>query len=493
MHIKGKYSWLKHLDFMVLDILSLVVAFVMAIGIRFGDFSLVTSTSWKTLLLIACLMDLLVILFTNPFSGIFRRYGSEELLKAATLTAYNGLLLFVLMYVLKLGTHYSRLTVFLMYALYFVLSLTLRMIWKRVLRSGKVGMMEKIRKSIFVVGTRENMPDLLRSINSGFFQAYSVQGICIVDGDLGEKVTARIDETDDNGRVKETFLEFQNATKLDGIVELILNNRISELYVGVKPSVLDTEVYQTLLENGKGIHLGIRPMIGFDAEDQFITTVGTYKALGIGMHSVTGEQMVYQGVKRLADIVFGLVGLICLLPLMLLVKVSFLLTGDTKPIFYTQTRVGLNGQTFKMYKFRSMVWNAGEVLQELLKDPKYAKEWAENQKFEDDPRITKVGKLLRKTSLDEVPQFLNVLKGDMSVIGPRPLVVGELEEHGGLQLYNHVKPGITGWWGCNGRSNTTYEERLELEYYYVKNCSPYLDALCVIKTIVVILKRDGAK
>ena len=97
MHIKGKYSWLKHLDFMVLDILSLAVAFVMAIGIRFGDFSLVTSDSWKTLLLIACLMDLLVILFTNPFSGIFRRYGSEELLKAAAMTGYNSLLVFFLL------------------------------------------------------------------------------------------------------------------------------------------------------------------------------------------------------------------------------------------------------------------------------------------------------------------------------------------------------------------------------------------------------------
>ena len=493
MHIKGKYSWLKHLDFMVLDILSLAVAFVMAIGIRFGDFSLVTSNSWKTLLLIACLLDLLVMLFTNPFSGIFRRYGSEELLKTATLTGYNGLLLFFLLYVLKLGTNYSRLTVFIMYALYFYLSLTLRMVWKAALRSGKAGMMEKMQKSIFVVGTRQNMPSLLRSINSGFFKEYCVQGICIVDGELGEKVTARIDETDDRGRVKENFLEFVNATNPEGIVEFILKNRISEIYVGVKPSVLDPEVYQTLLENGKGIHLGIRPMIGFDAEDQFITTVGTYKALGIGMHSVTGEQMVYQGFKRLMDIVFGLLGAICLLPLMLLVKVSYLLTGDTKSIFYTQTRIGLNGQPFKMYKFRSMVWNAGEILQELLKDPKYAKEWAENQKFENDPRITKIGKFLRKTSLDEVPQFLNVLKGDMSVIGPRPLVVGELEEHGGLQLYNHVKPGITGWWGCNGRSNTTYEERLELEYYYVKNCSLYLDALCVIKTIVVILKRDGAK
>ena len=104
-----------------------------------------------------------------------------------------------------------------------------------------------------------------------------------------------------------------------------------------------------------------------------------------------------------------------------------------------------------------------------------------------------MGGYLRKTSLDEVPQFINVLKGDMSVIGPRPLVVGELEQHGGLQLYNQVKPGITGWWGCNGRSNTTYDERLELEYYYVKNCSLWMDALTVVKTAVVILKRDGAK
>ena len=493
MHIKGKYSWLKHLDFMVLDILSLVVAFVMAIEIRFKDFSVVTSNNWKMLLLIVCLLDLLVILFTNPFSGIFRRYGSEELLKTAVLTGYNGLLLFLLLYVLKLGMYYSRLTVFLMYMLYFFLSLTLRMIWKEVLRSGKVSMMEKMQKSIFVVGTRANMPSLLRSINSGFFKEYSVQGICIVDGNLGEKVSARIDEMDERGKVKETLLEFRNTTKPDGIVEFILKNRISEIYIGVNPSTLDPEVYRTLSDNGKGIHLGIRPMIGFDAEDQFITTVGTYKALGIGMHSVTGEQMAYQGIKRLIDIAFGLLGLICLLPLMLLVKISFLLTGDTKSIFYTQTRVGLNGQPFKMYKFRSMVWNADEVLQELLKNPEYAKEWAEKQKFENDPRITKMGTFLRKTSLDEVPQFLNVLKGDMSVIGPRPLVVGELEDHGGLQLYNHVKPGITGWWGCNGRSNTTYEERLELEYYYVKNCSLYLDALCVIKTIVVILKRDGAK
>ena len=202
---------------------------------------------------------------------------------------------------------------------------------------------------------------------------------------------------------------------------------------------------------------------------------------------------VYMMFKRLMDIMFGLVGAVCLVPLMLAVKISYLASGDKTSIFYTQTRVGLNGKTFQLIKFRSMVANAEEMLEELLKTPDYAREWKENQKLEHDPRITKMGGFLRKTSLDEVPQFINVLRGDMSVVGPRPLVVGELEQHDGKPLYNRVKPGITGWWGCNGRSNTTYSERLELEYYYVKNCSLWLDARCVIKTIGVLLKRDGAK
>ncbi len=202
---------------------------------------------------------------------------------------------------------------------------------------------------------------------------------------------------------------------------------------------------------------------------------------------------VYMVFKRLMDIVFGLVGAVCLVPLMLAVKISFLADGDKTSIFYTQTRVGLNGKTFQLIKFRSMVANAEEMLEELLKDPDYAKEWKENQKLEHDPRITKMGGFLRKTSLDEVPQFINVLKGDMSVVGPRPLVVGELEQHDGKPLYNRVKPGITGWWGCNGRSNTTYSERLELEYYYVEHCSMWLDARCVVKTVGVLLRKDGAK
>lgn len=492
-HFKGKYSWLKHLDFIVLDVLALMLSFCLAYLARFGDLGFLNNSGWRSVLTIELLLDLVVILFTNPFSGIFRRHGSEELLCTLRQAVYNFILCAILQYILKIGGTYSRAVVLMTYGLYLVISLALRMLWKDLLWSGRATSVATTQKSIFVLGARADMPKLLRSINSGFFQEYAVKGICILDGEPGEKVTARIDRTDSLGRVKETYEVFENSTDLQGIVDYILKNHIEELFVGTKPWVLAPEVYQSLIDNGKSIHLSIQPMVGIQTDNQFITTVGTYKALGLGVYSFTGKQMIYMAVKRLMDIVFGLVGLIALLPLMLIVKISFLATGDTKSIFYTQTRVGLNGKPFQLIKFRSMVWNAGEILQELLKDPKYAKEWAENQKFEHDPRITKMGGFLRKTSLDEVPQFLNVLKGDMSVIGPRPLVVGELEQHGGLQLYNQVKPGITGWWGCNGRSNTTYDERLELEYYYVKNCSLWLDALTVIKTVVVILKRDGAK
>ena len=155
--------------------------------------------------------------------------------------------------------------------------------------------------------------------------------------------------------------------------------------------------------------------------------------------------------------------------------------------------MGQFGKVFRLYKFRSMVPNADEVLKELLKKDEYKEQWEKNQKFDKDPRITPTGRILRKTSLDEFPQFINVVKGDMSLVGPRPLVKGELEEHNGLTLYNKVKPGITGWWACNGRSNISYRERLDMEYFYVKNCSLHLDLLIVLRTAVSVIKRDGAQ
>ena len=206
------------------------------------------------------------------------------------------------------------------------------------------------------------------------------------------------------------------------------------------------------------------------------------------------SKILYKVIKRTFDIVVSLVGCIFLLPIIIIVKISYLISKDHNSIFYTQTRIGKNGKEFKLYKFRSMIPNADKVLKKLLKNPIYKDEWERNQKLENDPRITKMGKILRKTSLDELPQMINVLKGDMSMIGPRPLVKGELDaHHGNHAIYESVRPGISGWWAVNGRSATTYEKRLELEYYYCENCSLKLDIKCFFMTITTVLHKRGAK
>ena len=211
-------------------------------------------------------------------------------------------------------------------------------------------------------------------------------------------------------------------------------------------------------------------------------------------HDISIKKYLYFGVKRLFDILIALIGCLFLLPIILIVKISYLLHKDFDSIFFRQKRIGKNGKEFNLYKFRSMIPNADEVLKELLKDPKYKEEWDLNQKFEHDPRITSMGNILRKTSLDELPQFINILIGDMSLIGPRPLVPGELDSHNGNhELYESVRPGISGWWAANGRSATTYERRLELEYYYVQHCSLILDIRCVFRTIKVVIFKTGAK
>ena len=206
------------------------------------------------------------------------------------------------------------------------------------------------------------------------------------------------------------------------------------------------------------------------------------------------KHKLYCIIKDVFDILFSFIGMIVMLIFAIILKVSYVITGDFHPIFFTQKRIGKNGKEFKMYKFRTMIPDAEIKLKELLKEEPYKSQWKQNQKLDNDPRITKIGKLLRKTSLDELPQFINIYIGDMSIIGPRPLVKGELDDHNGNHaIYESVRPGITGWWACNGRSATTYDERLELEYYYINNRNLILDLKCIYYTIKAILFGKGAK
>ena len=198
--------------------------------------------------------------------------------------------------------------------------------------------------------------------------------------------------------------------------------------------------------------------------------------------------------KRGIDILGGICGTLLLIPLTIIIWIANKLAKDNGPIFYTQTRIGKDGKLFKMYKYRSMVVGADEILKTYLKENEEArKEYKKYKKLKNDPRITKIGTFLRKTSLDEFPQFINVLKGDMSLVGPRPYLPREREEINGFFKYiTSCKPGITGLWQTRGRSNTTFTDRLTMDMEYYHNHSLKQDIKLIYKTVRNVVKKEGA-
>ena len=207
------------------------------------------------------------------------------------------------------------------------------------------------------------------------------------------------------------------------------------------------------------------------------------------------KKTMYSFIKRLFDIVCSLIGIIFLIPLSIIIKISYVITGDFHSIFFTQNRIGKNGKEFKFYKFRTMVVNADEVLFKLLKENnEIAKEYKKNKKLKNDPRITKLGKILRRTSIDELPQLINVFLGNMTMIGNRPYLPREKEDMG--KYYKDIiktKPGITGYWQVSGKENTAFDKRLELESYYSKNCGLKMDLKIFFKTFGAVIKGHGAE
>ena len=198
--------------------------------------------------------------------------------------------------------------------------------------------------------------------------------------------------------------------------------------------------------------------------------------------------------KRAIDILGALCGMILLIPLTIGIWIANKIAKDNGPIFYTQDRIGKDGKIFKMYKYRSMVVGADEKLKKYLEENEEArKEFKEYKKLKNDPRITKIGKFIRKTSLDEFPQFINVLKGEMSLVGPRPYMPREKEDINGFFNYiTSCKPGITGLWQTSGRSDTTFTERLTLDMSYYYNNTLKSDIKILYKTVENVIKKEGA-
>lgn len=198
----------------------------------------------------------------------------------------------------------------------------------------------------------------------------------------------------------------------------------------------------------------------------------------------------YSVTKKSMDLILSFIGLILLIPVFLILAI--LVKLDSKgPVFYAHTRKGKNRSDIKIYKFRTMYSNSDEIFESFSDEQK--EEYYKNFKLDNDPRVTKVGDFLRRTSLDEIPQLINVLKGDLSLVGPRPIVEKEICKYGQYadKLFS-VIPGITGYWQSHGRSDTSYEERIEMDMYYIDNRSILLDIKIMFKTVISVIKKEGA-
>ena len=462
-------SILKHLDFAILDLLALALSFLISYLIKLKDG---IAQFNKLYLIVVAWMMISGIGFTilfNPYKNVLRRGRLAEIRCSLFFIVFNSISVTLGLYVFKQGSSYSRTQLAYTYIIYLFLSLFFRILRKEQLIKAK----KDNKVNILIISDDSSIDSIIFNIENSEFAEYQIKGVFLCNKDW----------TNDK----------YPLFNLVDLYSVAIKNNVLEVFAYCKPELIDKEIIKKLLAEGIEFHLSIDKIFGFEPDNEELSNLAMYRTININSFSFSAKQIAYAPLKRFFDIFFSLIACLFLIPIYIIVKLSYLFEEDKEPVLYTHTRVGKNGKEFKLYKFRSMVYNADEVLKELLKDEKNKKEWEENHKLENDPRITKIGRFIRKTSLDEFPQFINVLKGDMSIIGPRPLVPGELKEKNGLNLYERIKPGITGWWGCNGRSNISYEERLELEYYYVKNYSLGLDIMCILKTIYVVLFQKGAK
>lgn len=345
-------------------------------------------------------------------------------------------------------------------------------------RYTRIWFREWIKKKVVIFGVGEAAAGLVQTIVTNRFSTYEVVA-CV---DMNSQLLIKDDPV-----LSENVIDIEQAEEY-----LVKNNIDSVIFAipTISNSTLKKWIHQVSNEVNEVKFLPqINHSVNFNTKiDDFDGTIVISTSESKNM-SVSDRFF-----KRIIDICAGLAGCMLLVPLTGYVYYKNRKAGDKGPIFFTQTRIGKDGKEFKIYKYRTMILNAEKVLEELMeKDPAIRYEYETFKKLENDPRITDVGDFLRKTSLDEFPQFINVLKGQMSLIGPRPYLPREKEDMG--NYYNTIiltKPGITGMWQTHGRSEVTFEERLDLDDYYAHNWSLWLDITLLVRTFRTVMLRVGA-
>ena len=336
--------------------------------------------------------------------------------------------------------------------------------------------LELWRRPVVIVGTGENATSAIKAVTDDFTLGYKVLAVAdpeasgelmsSIQVDTGLPVVSldQIDKTSDEVQVLIALDSLQNEKAQKIVQRLVASNR----RVHMIPSL-------------RGL-----PTMGMQVSHFF-----SHNTVMLTMRNNLARAD-FKVIKRIVDVVASGLGLLLLSPLFIIVSLKVMQDGG--PALYGHERVGKRGKPFQCLKFRSMHIDSQHMLKELLENDADARaEWERDFKLKDDPRITSIGKFIRETSIDELPQLINVFRGEMSLVGPRPIIAEELERYGDFQqFYLRVRPGVTGLWQVSGRSDTSYEERVGLDVWYTQNWSIIYDIAILLKTVGVVFGRKGA-
>ena len=467
MYIKRDSKYFLYLY--AVDFISLIISFQLAIAFVFSGRAFLHD-QYNAILIISILSNACCCEMIKNFDTYFDRGYLGELKSVFKQLLITACTVLICLFILKRTAVYSRLFLVLYASFSIVFTYAFRVVFKVVLKN--MSSLSKEAGKVMIVTTSDRVNEVLNHVKKKKCWDYSFNSIAVIDKDMrGEMFGSKIINAN-----ADTMFEQAKSEVLDEVL----------VHIGYHNPMLQ-EIVDGFQSMGVTVHIVLNDL-NFDMPNPKIERFSNFPVVTTCNNTISHTQMLS---KRILDILGSLVGL-TLTGLISLFVIPAIKLESKGPAIYSQTRVGRNGRKFKIYKFRSMYIDADERKAELM---------AKNKmdgfmfKMDDDPRITKVGKFIRKTSIDELPQFFNVLKGDMSLVGTRPPTVDEFEKYD-MHHKNRLsfKPGLTGQWQVSGRSDITdFEEIVNLDTYYIDNWSLGSDISILFKTVFNVLIRKGAE
>lgn len=482
MYRKDSEKWLKHLDFIILDMICLQMAFVLAYVIRRRGLNIYGDVLYRNMAIFLGFADLVVIFMAGIMKSVLKRGYYKEFVTTLEQAVGVGALAIAYLFMIQESQSFSRMILITTVIIYLFFNYIIREIWKKYLHKK---MKNGGDRKLLIVTSKEVAEQVVKNMQENNYARYSLAGVVVIDDDLtGKKIC-----------------DVPVVANADDVSMYVCQKWIDEVLIVVSENVpYPEEIVDKLTETGVTVHLNLAKITNKTGKRQFVEKVGNYTVLTTSLNYASLGQLM---LKRLMDICGGIVGCIATGIICLFVGPAIYIASPG-PIFFSQERVGKNGKKFKMYKFRSMYMDAEERKAELMKENKLGD--GKMFKMDFDPRVignkvlpdgahkTGVGDFIRRTSLDEFPQFFNVLKGDMSIVGTRPPLISETnlyEPRHKVRLA--IKPGITGMWQVSGRSDITdFEEVVRLDKEYIENWNIGLDIKILFKTVMVVITKDGS-